>query len=25
VDQGRIALPRYDSYLSMLAGEDNRH
>ena len=25
VDQGRIALPRYDSYLSMLAGNDNRH
>ena len=25
VDHGRIALPRYDSYLSMLAGEDNRH
>jgi ribosome biogenesis GTPase len=25
VDQGRIALPRYDSYISMLAGEDNRH
>lgn len=25
VDQGRIALPRYDSYVSMLAGEDNRH
>ena len=25
VDQGRIALPRYDSYASMLAGEDNRH
>ena len=25
VDQGRIALPRYDSYLSMVAGEDNRH
>ena len=25
VDQGRIALPRYESYLSMLAGEDNRH
>lgn len=25
VDQGRIALPRYDSYLSMLASEDNRH
>jgi ribosome biogenesis GTPase len=24
VDQGRIALPRYDSYVSMLAGEDNR-
>ena len=24
VDAGRIALPRYDSYLSMLAGEDNR-
>ena len=24
VDEGRIALPRYDSYLSMLAGEDNR-
>ncbi len=24
VDTGRIALPRYDSYLSMLAGEDNR-
>ena len=24
VDQGRIALPRYDSYLSMLADEDNR-
>lgn len=25
VDKGRIALPRYDSYLSMLAGQDNRH
>jgi ribosome biogenesis GTPase len=25
VDQGVIALPRYDSYVSMLAGEDNRH
>ena len=25
VEHGRIALPRYDSYLSMLADEDNRH
>ncbi|GAA3926763.1 ribosome small subunit-dependent GTPase A [Hymenobacter algoricola] len=25
VDKGKIALPRYDSYLSMLAGQDNRH
>jgi ribosome biogenesis GTPase len=25
VDAGRFALPRYDSYLSMLADEDNRH
>ncbi len=25
VDAGRIALPRYDSYLSMLADDDNRH
>ncbi|RYY18493.1 MAG: ribosome small subunit-dependent GTPase A [Cytophagaceae bacterium] len=25
VDAGRLALPRYDSYLSMLADEDNRH
>jgi ribosome biogenesis GTPase len=24
VEKGKIALPRYDSYLSMLAGEDNR-
>ena len=24
VDEGRIALPRYDSYLSMLSGDDNR-
>ncbi|WP_400191156.1 ribosome small subunit-dependent GTPase A [Hymenobacter sp. B81] len=24
VEKGRIALPRYESYLSMLAGEDNR-
>ncbi|MBO3269437.1 ribosome small subunit-dependent GTPase A [Hymenobacter defluvii] len=25
VEKGRIALPRYDSYLSMLHDEDNRH
>ena len=25
VDQGRLAVPRYESYLSMLADEDNRH
>ncbi|QDA62247.1 ribosome small subunit-dependent GTPase A [Hymenobacter jejuensis] len=25
VDAGKIALPRYDSYLSMMSGEDNRH
>ncbi|RYU79009.1 ribosome small subunit-dependent GTPase A [Hymenobacter persicinus] len=25
VDKGKIALPRYDSYLSMLADQDNRH
>ena len=25
VDKGRLALPRYDSYLSMLADQDNRH
>ncbi|WP_223650029.1 ribosome small subunit-dependent GTPase A [Hymenobacter psoromatis] len=24
-DQGRLAVPRYESYLSMLADEDNRH
>jgi ribosome biogenesis GTPase len=25
VDQGKLAVPRYESYLSMLADEDNRH
>jgi ribosome biogenesis GTPase len=25
VDKGRLAVPRYESYLSMLADEDNRH
>ena len=25
VDQGQLAVPRYESYLSMLADEDNRH
>ncbi|KUG07580.1 ribosome small subunit-dependent GTPase A [Solirubrum puertoriconensis] len=25
VEKGKIALPRYDSYLSMMADEDNRH
>ncbi len=25
VDAGRLAVPRYESYLSMLADEDNRH
>ncbi len=25
MDQGKLAVPRYESYLSMLADEDNRH
>ena len=25
LDQGKLAVPRYESYLSMLADEDNRH